>query len=149
MVLEKYKKKRNFRKTPEPKPRVKKRSKENPIYVIQKHWATRLHHDLRLEFEGVLKSWAIPKDPLEANKRKLLAVQVEDHPLDYAKFEGVIPEGNYGAGKVKIWDRGTFELINKKENKIIFKINGKKLKGNFVLVKFKPPKNWLFFKKKE
>jgi DNA ligase D-like protein (predicted 3'-phosphoesterase) len=149
MALEKYKKKRNFRKTSEPKPKVKKISKGNPIYVIQKHWATRLHHDLRLEFEGVLKSWAVPKDPLEAKKRKILAVQVEDHPIDYAKFEGVIPEGNYGAGKVKIWDKGTFELINKKENKIIFKINGKKLKGNYVLVKFRPPKNWLFFKKKE
>jgi DNA ligase D-like protein (predicted 3'-phosphoesterase) len=149
MVLEKYKKKRDFRKTTEPIPKVKKRSKGSPIYVIQKHWATRLHHDLRLEFEGVLKSWAVPKDPLEANKRRLLAVQVEDHPLDYANFEGLIPEGQYGAGKVKIWDKGTFELINKKENKIIFKINGKKLKGNYVLVKFKPPKNWLFFKKKE
>jgi len=148
MILEKYKKKRNFRKTPEPKPKVKK-TNGNPIYVIQKHWATHLHHDLRLEFDGVLKSWAIPKNPIEANKRKILAVQVEDHPLDYAKFEGVIPEGQYGTGKVKIWDRGTFETINKKENKIIFKINGKKLKGNFVLVKFKPPKNWLFFKKKD
>jgi len=147
MALEKYKKKRNFRKTPEPKAKVKK-SKGKSIYVIQKHWATRLHHDLRLEFEGVLKSWAVPKDPLEANKRRLLAVQVEDHPLDYANFEGLIPEGQYGAGKVKIWDKGTFELINKKENKIIFKINGKRLKGNYVLVKFKPPKNWLFFKKK-
>ena len=148
MVLEKYKKKRNFRKTSEPKPKIKK-TRGKPIYVIQEHHASHLHWDLRLEFDGVLKSWAVPKKPSKNPKDKRLAVQVEDHPIDYAKFEGVIPEGEYGAGKVKIWDKGTFELISKKVNKIIFKINGKRLKGNYVLVKFKPPKNWLLFKKKE
>ena len=147
MKLEEYNKKRKFNKTPEPKGKVEK-SKE-PIYVIQKHWATRLHHDLRLEFDGVLKSWAIPKDPLEAKRRKILAVEVEDHPIDYATFEGIIPEGNYGAGKVKIWDKGTFELIEKTKKGIVFKINGKKMKGTYVLFKFKEPNNWLFFRKKD
>lgn len=148
MALENYKKKRDFKKTSEPKAKAKK-SKGKPIYVIQRHWASHLHNDLRLEFDRVLKSWAVPKDPLlTLEGKKLLAVQVEDHPLDYATFEGSIPKGQYGAGKVKIWDRGTFQLIDKNENKIIFKLEGKKLKGNYVLVKFKPPKNWLFFKKK-
>lgn len=148
MKLEEYKKKRDFKKTKEPKPKVKKNSKK-PIYVIQKHWATRLHHDLRLEFNGVLKSWAVPKDPLEAKIKKILAIEVEDHPIDYAKFEGIIPEGNYGAGKVRIWDRGTFELIEKTRKGIIFKINGKKLKGIYILFKFKEPNNWLFFRRKD
>jgi bifunctional non-homologous end joining protein LigD len=147
MKLEKYKKKRDFKKTSEPKGKVKKSKK--PIYVIQEHHASHLHWDLRLEFDGVLKSWAVPKKPSKNPKDRRLAVQVEDHPVDYAKFEGIIPEGQYGAGKVKIWDKGTFETISKKENKIIFKINGKKLKGNYVLVRFRPPKNWLFFKKKD
>jgi bifunctional non-homologous end joining protein LigD len=147
MSLEKYEKKRNFNKTKEPKPKVKKSKK--PIYVIQEHHASHLHWDLRLEFDGVLKSWAVPKEPSKDPKVRRLAVQVEDHPIDYAKFEGTIPEGEYGAGKVKIWDRGTFDLVSRKVNKIIFKINGKNLKGNYVLVRFKPPRNWLFFKKKE
>ena len=147
MTLERYKKKRDFKKTSEPKAKVKKSKK--PIYVIQEHHASHLHWDLRLEFDGVLKSWAVPKKPSKDPKVRRLAVQVEDHPIDYAKFEGTIPEGEYGAGKVKIWDKGNFETISKKANKIIFKINGKRLKGNYVLVKFKPPKNWLFFKKKD
>jgi DNA ligase D-like protein (predicted 3'-phosphoesterase) len=149
MSLEKYKKKRDFKKTSEPKAKVKRKSKGKPVYVIQKHDASHLHWDLRLEFDGVLRSWAVPKEPSKDPKVKRLAVEVEDHPLDYAKFEGKIAEGQYGAGTVKIWDKGTFELIDKKDKKIIFKINGKKLKGTYVLVKFQPPKNWLFFKKKE
>ena len=148
MKLEEYKKKRDFRKTTEPKAEVKK-SKDKPIYVVHKHWARRLHHDLRLEFDGVLKSWAIPKDPIEAKRKKILAVEVEDHPIDYANFEGIIPEGNYGAGRVKIWDKGTFELIERTKRSIVFKINGKKLKGVYILFKFKEPNNWLFFRKKE
>lgn len=147
MVLEEYKKKRDFKKTSEPKAKTKKSKK--PIYVIQKHQASHLHWDLRLEFDDVLKSWAVPKEPSKDPKIKMLAVLVEDHPINYAKFEGTIPDGEYGAGKVEIWDKGTFEVIDKKENKIILKINGKKLKGKYVLVEFKPPKNWLFFKKKE
>jgi len=161
MTLEKYKKKRNFKKTTEPqeeltesfcKKIVKKykgKKSGRPVYVIQKHKSRRLHWDLRLEFDGVLKSWAVPKEPSTDPNVRRLAVQVEDHPIEYACFEGVIPEGNYGAGTVKIWDRGTFETIDVKNNKIIFKINGKKLKGTYVLVRFKPPNNWLFFKKKE
>lgn len=147
MGLEKYEKKRDFNKTKEPKAKVKKSKK--PIYVIQEHHASHLHWDLRLEFDGVLKSWAVPKEPSKDPKVRRLAVQVEDHPIDYAKFEGTIPEGEYGAGSVKIWDKGTFETESRKTNKIIFKINGKRLKGNYVLVKFRPPKNWLFFKKKD
>jgi len=99
--------------------------------------------------DGVLKSWAIPKEPPK-DKTKRLAIQVEDHPVEYAKFKGTIPEGNYGAGKVEIWDKGTYELKERTENKIEFILHGKKLKGNFVLVKTrygsKPEKSWLFFK---
>jgi DNA ligase D-like protein (predicted 3'-phosphoesterase) len=120
---------------------------EKLTYVIHEHHATHLHWDLRLEMNGVLKSWAVPKEPSENEKR--LAVQVEDHPLGYEKFEGTIPEGQYGAGKVIIWDKGTYEPIDVSDKKMIIKINGKKLKGIYVLVKFKPPKNWLFFKKKK
>ncbi|MFH0929310.1 MAG: DNA polymerase ligase N-terminal domain-containing protein [Candidatus Aenigmatarchaeota archaeon] len=154
MSLNEYvkKRKRDKKGTTEPKGKINKTNnkKNHFTYVIQRHWASHLHNDLRLEFDGVLKSWAIPKDPLLTLKgKKLLAVEVEDHPLDYATFEGSIPEEQYGAGKVKIWDNGTFELIDKKPKKIIFNIKGKKLKGSYVLVKFKPPKNWLFFKKKE
>jgi DNA ligase D-like protein (predicted 3'-phosphoesterase) len=121
---------------------------DEKIYVIQKHAATHLHYDLRLEMDGVLKSWAIPKEPSNLPDVKRLAVQVEDHPLEYASFEGTIAEGEYGAGKVEIWDRGTFKLIDRKENKLIVEINGAKLSGVYVLVRFKDEKNWLFFKKK-
>jgi len=118
------------------------------IYVIQRHAATRLHYDLRLEMDGVLKSWAVPKEPPVKPGVRRLAVEVEDHPVDYADFEGIIPEGEYGAGTVEIWDKGTYKLIDKKESKLIVDINGEKLKGAYVLVRFKGPKNWLFFKKK-
>lgn len=118
------------------------------VYVIQKHAATHLHYDLRLEMDGVLKSWAVPKEPPTSPGVKRLVVQVEDHPLDYAKFEGKIPEGEYGAGKVEIWDKGTYKLVDRKEDKLVVDINGEKLKGTYVLVRFKGDKNWLFFKKK-
>jgi DNA ligase D-like protein (predicted 3'-phosphoesterase) len=121
---------------------------ERRIYVIQKHAATHLHFDLRLEMDGVLKSWAIPKEPPTSPAVKRLAVQVEDHPVDYASFEGAIPEGEYGAGKVEIWDKGTYKLIDRKEDKLIVEIDGAKLSGVYVLVRFKDKKNWLFFKKK-
>lgn len=121
----------------------------HPLYVIQRHQSKRLHSDLRLEFDGVLKSWAIPKDPTLAEDKKILAVQVSDHAVEYGMWEGVIPTGNYGAGKVERWDIGTFETIERTDKKIIVKINGKKIKGIYCLVKFRPPKNWLFFKKKE
>jgi len=118
------------------------------IYVIQKHAATRLHYDLRLEMDGVLKSWAVPKEPSTSPDVKRLAVQVEDHPLEYASFEGKIPEGEYGAGTVEIWDKGTYTLIDWKESKLIVEIKGAKLNGAYVLVRFRDDKNWLFFKKK-
>ena len=118
------------------------------IYVIQKHVATHLHYDLRLEMDGVLKSWAVPKEPPATPSVRRLAVQVEDHPLEYADFEGVIPEGEYGAGTVEIWDKGTYRLLERKEDKLVVDIAGNKLKGVYVLLKFKGEKNWLFFKKK-
>jgi DNA ligase D-like protein (predicted 3'-phosphoesterase) len=121
---------------------------EGKIYVIQKHAATHLHYDLRLEMDGVLKSWAIPKEPPTTPNVRRLAVQVEDHPIEYANFEGAIPEGEYGAGNVEIWDRGTYKRIDRKEDKLIIEIYGKRLKGTYVLVRFKDRKNWLFFKKK-
>ncbi|RLI19699.1 ATP-dependent DNA ligase [Candidatus Bathyarchaeota archaeon] len=118
------------------------------MYVIQKHQARRLHYDLRLEMDGVLKSWAVPKTPPLEKGVKRLAVQVEDHPIDYANFEGVIPEGHYGAGTVEIWDKGTYTLKKRDENKIVFEIHGQKLKGEYCLLRFKDDKNWLFFKTK-
>ena len=121
---------------------------EEKIYVIQKHNASHLHYDLRLEIDGVLKSWAVPKEPPLKPHIKRLAVQVEDHDLSYADFEGEIKEG-YGKGTVEIWDKGTYELIDEKTGKFIVKIKGKRLKGEYVLLQFKEDeKNWLFFRKK-
>jgi DNA ligase D-like protein (predicted 3'-phosphoesterase) len=117
-------------------------------YVIQRHAATHLHYDLRLEMDGVLKSWAIPKEPSGAVGVRRLAVQVEDHPVGYAGFEGTIPEGEYGAGTVETWDRGTYKMIDRKQDKLVVDINGSRLKGVYVLLRFKDQKNWLFFKKK-
>jgi DNA ligase D-like protein (predicted 3'-phosphoesterase) len=120
-------------------------------YVIHEHFAKNHHFDLRLEKNGVLKSWAIPKEPPIKEGEKRLAVQVDDHELLYDNFEGLIPKGMYGAGKVKIWDKGTYEIENFDEKKkIVFVIKGKKLKGKYCLLHFKPKeKNWLFFKVKE
>jgi len=146
LSLNEYWRKRDFQKITEPKGELKMSSER--IYVIQKHAATHLHFDLRLEMDGVLKSWAIPKEPPTSPNVKRLAVQVEDHPVSYASFEGTIPEGEYGAGTVEIWDKGTGKLIDRKENKLIVEINGAKLKGAYVLVQLKDKKNWLFFKKK-
>jgi len=144
--LENYQKKRTFMRTIEPEGELK--THEGSIYVVQKHVATRQHYDLRLEMDGVLKSWAVPKEPPIQSGVRRLAVQVEDHPVEYADFEGTIPEGEYGAGTVEIWDSGTYKLIDRKEDKLIVDIDGDKLKGNYVLVRFKGEKNWLFFKKK-
>ena len=121
-----------------------------PRFVIQEHKATHLHWDFRLELDKVLKSWAVPKEPPKEERVKRLAVQVEDHDLDYISFEGTIPKGMYGAGTVKIWDKGTFKLIERTDNKIEFELKGKKLKGIYELVKFDKagPKSWLFFRKK-
>ncbi len=146
MPLSQYKKKRKFSETPEPEGKINSSGKKL-IFVIHKHQASHLHWDLRLEMEGVLASWAVPKEPPTEKGIKRLAVHVEDHPLEYAKFKGVIPKGNYGAGKVEIWDNGTYELKNKDGKKIEFVLNGKKLQGNFILIKTGYVKNgWLWFK---
>jgi len=121
-----------------------------PVFVVQKHYASHLHYDFRLEMEGVLKSWAVPKGVPVKEGVKHLAVQVDDHDLDYASFEGLIPEGHYGAGKVEIWDKGTYEIESKKDEKIVFVLNGKKLKGRYTILRFKKAgeKNWLLFRAK-
>lgn len=152
MALNEYYKKRNFSRTSEPKGGLKQELKGKPIYVIQRHDASHLHYDLRLEMDGVLKSWAVPKEPPIAMGVKRLAVVTEDHPIEYANFEGEIPEGEYGAGKVEMWDKGDYELLERTDEKLIFRINGEKLKGRYCLIllkKFKNDKNWLFFKVKE
>jgi DNA ligase D-like protein (predicted 3'-phosphoesterase) len=146
LSLKEYESKRNFAKTTEPKHESEKTG--GSIYVIQKHAATNLHYDLRLEMDGVLKSWAVPKEPLLESGVRRLAVQVEDHPVAHATFEGTIPEGEYGAGTVEIWDKGNYTMVDRKEDKIIVEIHGQKLKGPYVLVRLKDKKNWLFFKKK-
>ncbi|MCK4808534.1 MAG: 3'-phosphoesterase [Candidatus Aenigmarchaeota archaeon] len=149
-MLEKYKEKRDFTKTGEPEGRLEESDSKENIFVIQEHHARNLHYDLRLEIEGVLKSWAVPKEPPEKPGIKRLAIQTEDHPLNYADFEGTIPQGQYGAGKVKIWDKGRFipEKITEKE--ILFRLEGRRMKGDYVLVKTRFGKgSWLFFKKKE
>ena len=151
MGLAHYRKRRKFAKTSEPKG-TKRKGGKAPIYVVQKHHARSLHFDLRLEMGGVLKSWAVPKGPPKKIGEKHLAILTEDHPMEYAKFEGTIPKGEYGAGRVKIWDSGTFENVKSdplkkcfKDGVIEFKPNGKRLKGAYALVHFKE-KNWLFIK---
>jgi len=121
---------------------------KKPIFVVHEHHAKHLHWDLRLEMEGVLKSWAVPKEPPKSKGVKRLAVQVDDHALEYAAFEGEIPKGMYGAGKVLIWDKGNYELVEKTKDKIVAGFEGKKLKGKYALIRFKKAgeRNWLFFK---
>ncbi len=124
---------------------------QEPIYVIQQHNATRLHWDLRLEIDNTLKSWALPKEPPIETGTKRLAVETQDHSIEYAAFEGTIPEGSYGAGEVKIWDKGTFKTLESDENKLIIEIDGKKLKGTYILIRTRfagSKNNWLFFKKR-
>ncbi len=150
MSLKEYKKKRDFTKTREPKDTQVKKDPEKYVYVIQRHQSSHLHYDLRLEEEGVLKSWAIPKEPPIEPGIKRLAVQTEDHPLGYEDFEGVIPKGQYGAGEVKIWDKGAYLPHEILPARRVFEIKGKKLKGKYCLIKLKSidkkDKNWLFFK---
>jgi len=140
MALEQYRKKRNFNKTPEPEGRVTRRQGRDWFFCVQKHLASHLHYDLRLEHNGVLLSWAVPKGPSLDPKTKRLAMHVEDHPLEYGDFEGVIPEG-YGAGIVMLWDRGTWvpEVDDVdaalKKGDLKFTLNGYKLKGSWVLVR--------------
>jgi bifunctional non-homologous end joining protein LigD len=147
--LSEYVGKRDFSVTPEPKGEEKLRGKK--IFVVQEHNARRLHYDLRLEKGGVLKSWAVPKGIPESTEDKRLAVETEDHPIEYAKFEGTIPAGQYGAGTVKIWDKGSFEPKVWDENMVEFTLKGQKLNGRYVLVRLKKAgeKSWLLFKGRE
>jgi bifunctional non-homologous end joining protein LigD len=162
MSLSVYKKKRSFTDTPEPEGGAAA-SKDKLVFVVQKHDASRLHYDFRLEMKGVLKSWAVPKGPSLDPEVKRLAMMVEDHPFDYRKFEGIIPEGNYGAGTVIVWDEGTYEPLEdqgskeKNENFLLkqlhagslkFSMHGKKLKGEFALVKtsYQGENSWLLIK---
>jgi len=163
MTLEKYQKKRKFEKTPEPKgtrpsPKAMEgksiKDKKSRVFVVQKHNAQNLHYDLRLAMGGVLKSWAIPKIPSKNPKIKRLAIQVEDHPLEYAKFKGTIPKGEYGAGTVEIWDKGKYQLKegNLKKGHLQIKFDGDKLKSRYHLIRtkgFQAKNSWLFFKAKD
>ena len=165
--LEEYREKRDFSKTREPGPEVSRSQKatNKPIFVVQEHHASRLHYDFRLEADGVLKSWAVPKEPSMDPAQKRLAVHVEDHPVSYAQFEGEIPEGEYGAGTVEIWDRGTYEnLLAEKpqpqtvtegieSGRLEFVLHGRKLRGKFALIRMqgrsRGKDNWLLIKMKD
>jgi len=162
MTLVKYKEKRNFKVTPEPAgdAAAKKGDDKHLSYVIQKHRATQLHYDFRLEFEGVLLSWAVPKGPSLDPSTKRLAMQVEDHPVDYGGFEGVIPEGEYGGGTVMVWDTGTWTPESAdiaaalKKGDLKFQLHGKKLRGSWVLVRThgfgsSSGKSWLLIKHRD
>ena len=154
-ALREYRRKRDFRATPEPKGRRDKSG--HPIFVVQRHAASRLHFDFRLEINGALASWAVPKGPPEERGEKRLAIHVEDHPLDYANFEGEIPKGNYGAGEVQIWDRGTFEVEGPpsaaeqvERGDLKFSLYGQRLRGRFALVKMRHSQRgneWLLIRK--
>src|SRR5438876_3235769 len=158
MGLAEYKKKRKFGRTPEP---AGGRAGEGPLrFVVQKHWASRLHYDFRLEMEGVLKSWAVPKGPSLNPADKRLAMMVEDHPVSYFHFEGVIPPGNYGAGTVMVWDTGNWEPLGNasamlRDGDLKFRLQGEKLKGDFVLARMRSRRpgskgtEWLLIKKRD
>ncbi len=172
MSLDEYKRKRRFEETPEPPPKLEKKSQHR--FVVQKHRATRLHYDFRLEMEGVLKSWAVPKGPSLDPADKRLAMQVEDHPVSYFDFEGTIPEGNYGAGTVMVWDIGTWEPLSPqpvngkfvpgtdaeasamlKQGDFKIRLHGKKLNGDFALIHMRSRRpgtkgtEWLLIKKQD
>jgi bifunctional non-homologous end joining protein LigD len=151
MALEEYRKKRDFRATAEPEGSEEKSQESAKIFVVQEHHASHLHYDLRLEKDGVLVSWAVPKGvPLKPGV-KHLAVRTEDHPLEYADFEGSIPEGEYGAGEVTIWDKGLYTPLEWNDNKIEVVMKGGRLSGVYVLVRFKRAgkDEWLLFRAKD
>jgi bifunctional non-homologous end joining protein LigD len=165
MPLDEYNAKRDFRKTREPSGSGKARPHKRPIFVVQEHHASILHYDFRLEAGGVLKSWSVPKGPSMDPAVKRLAVQVEDHPIDYASFEGAIPQGQYGGGEVKIWDKGTYESLMEQKaepktaaeaiesGRIEFVVHGERLQGKFALIRMKPrgkgKPQWLLMKRKD
>src|SRR5437588_5842758 len=153
-ALSEYKAKRNFRNTPEPSGDRDTKHRQ-PTFVVQEHHASHLHYDFRLEADGVLKSWAVPKGPPMDPKVKRLAMQVEDHPVDYADFEGVIPEGEYGGGTVMVWDYGVYAPENTNnvsaaiaKGELKFVVLGKKLKGSFALVRTRD-RQWLLIKHRD
>lgn len=166
-LLKKYRDKRDFQRTTEPSGGEEKKISERPIFVIQKHDASHLHYDFRLEVEGVLKSWAVPKGPSTDPHDKRLAVPTEDHPLEYAHFEGMIPKEEYGGGTVLVWDAGTYRNLREEkakektsmeqaieQGKIEVWLEGKKLRGGYALVRSgKPDKSgrerWLLIKKRD
>ncbi len=161
MALEEYVSKRRFEKTPEPAP-GQSQSPGGHYFCVQRHDATRLHYDFRLEIDGVLKSWAVPKGPTLDPESKHFAAHVEDHPVEYGSFEGNIPAGNYGAGSVMLWDRGTFEILadgdglaQMARGDLKFRLHGEKLNGDFALVHMKgrgkgsKGNEWLIIKKRD
>ena len=159
MSLKEYASKRSFDKTPEPKPETRPTPAGKNFFCVQRHDATRLHYDFRLEVDGTLKSWAVPKDPSLEPLSKNLAVHVEDHPLDYGNFEGNIPKGEYGGGSVMLWDRGVYELLGDgpanaqiERGDLKFRLHGEKLNGEFALVLMKgrgKGNEWLIIKKRD
>jgi bifunctional non-homologous end joining protein LigD len=168
MALEEYKRKRRFASTPEPPPRLESSRLKSPKsgpgterrFVVQKHRASHLHYDFRLEMEDVLKSWTVPRGPALDPAEKRLAMMVEDHPVSYFDFEGMIPPGNYGAGTVMVWDSGTWEPLGEasemlRKGDLKFRLHGKKLKGEFVLARMRSRRSgskgneWLLIKKRD
>ena len=160
MGLDEYRRKRDFEKTPEPRGQRQPRPKSELSFVIQKHAASHLHYDFRLELDGVLKSWAVPKGPDLDPANKRLAMQVEDHPLEYGGFEGIIPQGEYGGGTVMLWDRGTWEPLSDLakglgDGHLKFILRGEKLQGAWMLVRKggrsaeEGERRWFLFKERD
>lgn len=159
--LKEYKEKRPFCRTPEPSGRRAGKASKSPRYVVQKHVASSLHYDFRLEVAGVLVSWAVPKGPSTDPRKKRLAMRTEDHPLEYADFEGVIPEGEYGAGKVIVWDVGTYRNMEEENGRqvsmeqavenghIAVWLSGKRLQGGYALTAIGNGKKWLMVKMRD
>jgi DNA ligase D-like protein (predicted 3'-phosphoesterase) len=163
VTLREYKRKRDFRGTPEPSGRARRGRTKQPMFVIQKHDASRLHYDFRLEAGGTLKSWAVPRGPSTDPRDKRLAMPTEDHPLDYGDFEGIIPEGNYGAGTVIVWDTGSYRNLTEKDGEevpiekalrnghAVVWLEGRKLKGGYALNRIGKGKEerWLLVKTRD
>jgi DNA ligase D-like protein (predicted 3'-phosphoesterase) len=161
--LGEYQRKRDFSRTPEPSPDGRRVASGEPVFVVQKHAASRLHYDFRLQVDGVLKSWAVPRGPSLNTHDKRLAILTEDHPLDYATFEGIIPEGQYGAGRVIVWDIGTYRNITRRDGQPVpidqaiengqmaIWLDGQKLKGGFALTRIRNSKKpiWILVKKRD